>query len=33
MGVTSEASSSVARLAGEYLDAVTRGEAAAAAER
>jgi ketosteroid isomerase-like protein len=33
MGVTTEAGSSVARLAGEYLDAVTRGEGAAAAER
>ena len=33
MGVNTEAGSSVAALAGEYLDAVTRGEGAAAAER
>jgi ketosteroid isomerase-like protein len=33
MGVTTGAGSSVATLAGEYLDAVTRGEGAAAAER
>jgi hypothetical protein len=33
MGVKTEASSSVPALAGEYLDAVTRGESAAAAER
>jgi ketosteroid isomerase-like protein len=33
MGVNAEAGSSVAALAGEYLDAVTRGEGAAAAER
>jgi ketosteroid isomerase-like protein len=32
MGVNTEAGSSVAALAGEYLDAVTRGEGAAAAE-
>jgi ketosteroid isomerase-like protein len=32
MGVTTEAGSSVVRLAGEYFDAVTRGEGAAAAE-
>jgi ketosteroid isomerase-like protein len=33
MGVNTEAGSSVAALAAEYLDAVTRGEGAAAAER
>jgi ketosteroid isomerase-like protein len=33
MGVNTEAGSSVAALAGEYLDAVTRGEGVAAAER
>jgi ketosteroid isomerase-like protein len=33
MGLNTEAGSSVAALAGKYLDAVTRGEGAAAAER
>ena len=33
MGVTADAVSSVARLAEEYLDAVARGEGAAAVER
>jgi ketosteroid isomerase-like protein len=33
MGVSAESGSSVAVLAGEYLDAVTRGEGATAAER
>jgi ketosteroid isomerase-like protein len=33
MGVNTEAGSSVAAMAGEYLDAVTRGEGDAAAER